>query len=118
MVITVSLSPEMAQQLRQVVKEEDRTVSELPGKPSASTLRNGSGDAFSGTEGCGQASRASPPKTLSGWWTSTGMKCWAKGVSNEDSLSVVMLAFFAASWFQAAVCQGLPVPLRIRTRVQ
>ena len=30
MVITVSLSPEMAQQLRQVVKEEDRTVSELP----------------------------------------------------------------------------------------
>ena len=27
--ITFSLSPEMAQQLRQVVKEEDRTVSEL-----------------------------------------------------------------------------------------
>ena len=28
-VITFSLPPEMAQQLRQVVKEEDRTVSEL-----------------------------------------------------------------------------------------
>ena len=27
--ITFSLAPEMAQQLRQVVKEEDRTVSEL-----------------------------------------------------------------------------------------
>ena len=27
--ITFSLSPEMAQQLRQVVKEEDRTISEL-----------------------------------------------------------------------------------------
>ena len=27
--ITFSLSPEMAQQLRQVVREEDRTVSEL-----------------------------------------------------------------------------------------
>ena len=41
--ITFSLPPEMALHLRQMAKEEDRTVSELLRKPSASTWRSRSG---------------------------------------------------------------------------
>ena len=48
--ITFSLPPEMAQQLRQVVKEEDRTVSELlaGGHPP---LHGGAGVAQTGAAG-------------------------------------------------------------------
>ena len=45
-----------------------------PARPSASTCRRRSGDAFSGTDNGAPESRASPQKTQSGWWTTTGPK--------------------------------------------
>ncbi len=53
--IIFSLPPEMTRELRRVVKEEGRTVSELLRRPSSSVWRNASGEDGNDWNGCAPA---------------------------------------------------------------
>ena len=57
-VITISLPPEMAEQVRQLMKEEDRTVSGLIPEASAYTCGRRSGDILNHSEDNAPAGRA------------------------------------------------------------
>ena len=73
-VITFSLPPEMAEQVRQLMQEEGRTMSELIREALRLYMEDRSGETFCATDNGVPASWASPPRTWSDCCTSTAPK--------------------------------------------